>query len=63
MIDVISIAEAQAKYPGKVPAERTVKRLSKQGRWPRLYRVPGLPPQFREDELEAFFANSFGGAR
>lgn len=61
MIEVLTIDEARAEFPGRIPEDRAVKRLSRQGKWPHLYRVPGLRPQFRRDDLVAFLNASFGG--
>lgn len=63
MIEVLTIDQARAEFPGRIPEDHAVKRLSRQGKWPRLYRVPGLRPHFRRDELEAYLAKAFGGLR
>ena len=63
VIEVMTIDEARAAFPGKIPEDRAVKRLSRQGKWPRLYRVPGLRPHFRRDELVSFLDMAFGGAQ
>ena len=64
MIETLTIEQARAAFPGKVPDDdAVVKNLSARGRWPRLYRAPGVEPAFRKDELVAFLIQRYGGLR